>query len=123
MNRYEKLFSEMLDYLDYSIIDIGEGIYRIEDLQLGNGAFLDGKYHTAAEVMNRLDSAMDAYFFEPIGEDLKDIGVHSFHYDYSIIEHKDKLPDRRWDFAVLEMVAHHIDEVELKNVAAQEEDI
>ena len=124
---YNKLFLELLEVLDLELIENSDdryidtnkiehnGKYSIIDLQGGNWNNIESeRFSSAQDLLERLDCFIDDFIIKPIGDSLKDIGIKSFHYDYSLLQYREKLPDQEWDFKVLDMVANHTKEIDLK---------
>lgn len=115
-NKYEKLFDEMLEYMEFRLVKYPDGTFGLIDLQGGNlGNIEDDRFDNAVQLLDRLDIYYDDYFINPIADELKDKGIESFHKDFSIIKFRDELPDSEWDFDVLDMVINHPNDIDLNN--------
>lgn len=115
-NKYEKLFDEMLEYMEFRLVKYPDGTFGLIDLQGGNlGNIEDDRFDNALQLLDRLDIYYDDYFINPIADELKDKGIESFHKDFSIVKFRDELPDSEWDFDVLDMVINHPNDIDLNN--------
>lgn len=115
-NKYEKLFDEMLEYMEFRLVKYPDGTFGLVDLQGGNlGNIEDDRFDNAVQLLDRLDIYYDDYFINPIADELKDKGIESFHKDFSILKFRDELPDSGWDFDVLDMVINHSKDIDLNN--------
>ena len=113
---------------DYDEESIGK--YALYDLQGANlGDINDDTFNSASEMFERLDTYIEDYFLRAIDEiaeendlDLPD-GLYSAE-DFAdwYNQHKDEpkvkevFGDSDWDFQVLDMIAHHADEIDLDEV-------
>lgn len=135
-NKWEKLFDEYLDLIEFKLIkhqnDYDEyhdeiGYYGLIDIQDGNlGDIQSRRYETASQILEDLDIYLEDYIISPLLNCLDEIPVldpqnptaNTFWGE--LLKYKDLLPENKWDFDVLDMICNHFEEINLKNCTYEE---
>ena len=132
---YNELFSDLLDLTEFSLEKVSDhteddGKFVLIDNQGANiGGIQTYTFDTASEILDRLDMYIEDYYLDAIKEIAEDGGIE-IPEDVVTVEdyvdwynsHKgepefDKVfGDSADDFAVLDMIANHADEVDLESV-------
>lgn len=124
-NKYEKLFDEFLNVIEFKLIrhetdledaEKGWGVY---DLQGANLADIeDDRFETADDIFNRMGHYIDDYFLRDITELLRDKNIEvtwNENYEDYIKYAKPHLPENTFDFDILDMICFHGKEIDLSN--------
>lgn len=117
-NKYEKLFDEMLEYMEFRLVKYPDGTFGLIDLQGGNlGNIEDDRFDNALQLLDRLDIYYEDYFIRDLEEQLEEVGVDTSDLDTfeDFLQYRDKLPEAQWDFDVLDMVINHPNDIDLNN--------
>lgn len=148
MNKWEKLFEEFLDTIDFGLIkhqsdkyinpygEEYEGIWSLVDHQGANlGGIEEDRFNSAAEIVDRLEIYIKDYFFDDLEEELEAYNVDLEEYEMPWSAHdwtelradkefynknKEFFENHAWELDVLQMMADFIDEVNLENVFYKE---
>lgn len=129
-NKYEKLFDEFLDLVEFKLIkhqselEDEDGLWSLIDLQGANlGDIESDRFKTASDIFDRMDIYITDYFLNDIDELLEEKGIKATWggscEDY-LIGARDLLPDAAWEFEVLDMICYHTDEINLENCTYEE---
>lgn len=118
------LFKDYLDLTEFALEKDGDS-YRLIDLQGGNlGNIESDRFDSAKEIFDRMDAYIYDYYVRPIEEEAENFGFELPDGDLEALvnwykEHKDKYPEYADDFAVLDMIVNHADEVELSKAVSR----
>lgn len=118
------LFKDYLDLTEFALEKDGDS-YRLIDLQGGNlGNIESDRFDSAKEIFDRMDAYIYDYYVRPIEEESENFGFELPDSDLEALvnwykEHKDKYPEYADDFAVLDMIVNHADEVELSKAVSR----
>ena len=117
------LFKDYLDLTEFALEKDGDS-YRLTDLQGGNlGDIESDRFESAKEIFDRMDDYIYDYYVRPIEEETEQSGVELPDGDLETLvdwykEHKDEFPEYADDFAVLDMIVNHADEVDLSKAVS-----
>ena len=117
------LFKDYLDLTEFALEKDGDS-YRLTDLQGGNlGNIESDRFDSAKEIFDRMDDYIYDYYVRPIKEETEQSGVELPDGDLETLvnwykEHKDEFPEYADDFAVLDMIVNHADEVDLSKAVS-----
>ena len=117
------LFKDYLDLTEFALEKDGDS-YRLTDLQGGNlGDIESDRFDSAKEIFDRMDDYIYDYYVRPIEEETEQSGVELPDGDLETLvgwykEHKDEFPEYADDFAVLDMIVNHADEVDLSKAVS-----
>lgn len=117
------LFKDYLDLTEFALEKDGDS-YRLTDLQGGNlGNIESDRFDSAKEIFDRMDDYIYDYYVRPIEEETEQSGVELPDGDLETLvgwykEHKDEFPEYADDFAVLDMIVNHADEVDLSKAVS-----
>ena len=132
-SEYDDLFQGMLELMEFTVVKSkhpDDGKYALYDMQGANlGGIEDDSFDSAMQMVDRMDAYIDDYFLRPI-EEIAEESKIEIPDDVSTVEdfvkwynqHKDEKEFKEafsqsdWDFKVLDMIANHIDEVDLDKV-------
>lgn len=130
-NKYEELFDEFMDLVEFTLIkhktETKDAIWSVYDRQGANLGDIDGdRFKNASEIFER----MDIYIHDYIDEDLENVWIdelgHSFDDAPNTIEgwldHKEELKEYRFELALIDMICHHANEINLENCYYEEEE-
>lgn len=118
------LFKDYLDLTEFALEKDGDS-YRLTDLQGGNlGNIESDRFDSAKEIFDRMDDYIYDYYVRPIEEETEQSGVELPDGDLETLvnwykEHKDEFPEYADDFAVLDMIVNHADEVDLSKAVSR----
>ena len=117
------LFKDYLDLTEFALEKDGDS-YRLTDLQGGNlGNIESDRFDSAKEIFDRMDDYIYDYYVRPIEEESENAGFELPDGDLEALvnwykEHKDEYPEYADDFAVLDMIVNHADEVDLSKAVS-----
>ena len=117
------LFKDYLDLTEFALEKDGDS-YRLTDLQGGNlGNIESDRFDSAKEIFDRMDDYIYDYYVRPIEEESENAGFELPDGDLEELvnwykEHKDEYPEYADDFAVLDMIVNHADEVDLSKAVS-----
>lgn len=117
------LFKDYLDLTEFALEKDGDS-YRLTDLQGGNlGNIESDRFDSAKEIFDRMDDYIYDYYVRPIEEEAENVGFELPDGDLEALvnwykEHKDEHPEYADDFAVLDMIVNHADEVDLSKAVS-----
>ena len=125
-NKWEKLFDEYIDMIEFRLEKDKKGKFHLHDLQGANlGDIESDSFDNADEVLDRLGVYHEDYIIRDI-EDLlyeADVDLSSWDGSYEdLLKFRDKLPDYQFDFDVLDMIVNHGKDIDLENVYYEETD-
>ena len=131
MNRWEKLFEEFLDCVDFTLMKHTDG-WGVHDRQGANlGDIEDDRFEDAEDVLDRMDTYITDYFYADLEDELSvyevdlewrevpsdAIGWLLLRNDAEFAEKNKKYFDNHsWEFDVLDMITNHEDEINLENI-------
>lgn len=139
-NKWEELFEEFLDLIEFKLLkrtNYDWGMWSLVDLQGANlGNIEEDEFVSATGIIDRLDIYINDYFFDDLERELDaynvDLGDREVPWDaeewlalrddvefYS--KNKEYFDGHTFEFDVLDMIAHHTQEIDLENVFYQEE--
>lgn len=134
-NKWEKLFDEYLDLIEFKLIkhqnDYDEyhdeiGYYGLIDIQMANlGDIQSRRYKTAAQILDDLDSYLEDYIISPLLDCLDEVSLDpqnpiSNSFWSELLKYKNLIPENEWDFNVLDMICNHFEEINLENCTYEE---
>lgn len=139
-NKWEKLFEEFLDLIEFSLLKRANydwGMWSLVDLQGANlGNIEEDEFVSATDIIDRLDIYINDYFFDDLECELDaynvDLGDREVPWDAEewlalrddvefYNKNKEYFDGHTFEFDVLDMIAHHTQEIDLENVFYQEE--
>ena len=122
-NKYEELFDEFLNITDFELVKYPDG-FGLVDMQCANLGDIEGcRFETAEDVIDRMDVYVNDYLLNDIDGLLsaKNIDVNWPFTCKAYLENaKDLLPEQSFDFEMLDMICHHMSEVNLENCNFEE---
>ena len=117
-NRYEKIFDEFLDLIEFELVKYSKNEFGLIDLQKANLGDIESDRFADAECLcERLDMYIYDYIVTSLEECLEEAGFDEYKGNYEgLIEYcKGKLPDSKWDLDVLDTICNHANEINLDN--------
>lgn len=136
-NKYEKLFDEFLDLMEFRLVrhqnDYNKytdeyGHWSLIDLQGADLGNIEGdRFESAAQILDRMDIYIRDYLIESIKDILEDeFDVDASNYsnwsDLLELAKKYLSYDYGWLIDVLDMICNHFDEINLENCIYEEEE-
>jgi hypothetical protein len=131
MNKWEKLFEEFLDCVDFTLMKHTDG-WGVHDRQGANLGDIEGdRFINASDIIERMDVYITDYFFNDLEEELEAYNVDLegrevpwSSYDWLNLKgdrefynkNKKYFDEHSWEFDVLDMITNHEDEINLENV-------
>lgn len=150
MNKWEKLFEEFLDSIDFCLMkhkekiyvdeegETHEGIWSLIDRQGANwGGIEEDRFFTVVGIIDRLDIYINDSYFNDLEEELGAYNVDledrekpwsssdwlNLRDDEDFYKkNKHYFDTHSFEFDVLDMMANHTDEINLENVYYMEDD-
>ena len=119
MNKYEKLFKEFIEQIDFKLIKENNE-FCLLDLQGANlGDIEEDSFTSASCIADRTEIYIKDYFIDDIAELLQERDVEIPIYDTweDFVEKAKPIlyKDYAWEFDVLDMLFYHTEEVDLNN--------
>lgn len=118
-NKYEKLFDDFLDLIEFSLIKINHNTWKLRDHQEANlGNIESEEFFSTMQIIDRLDIYINDYIIEPLIEGFENMNYNNIPSQWSDILHYGKkvLSDEYlWDLNVLDMIINHADKINLNN--------
>lgn len=126
-NKYEILFEQMLRQLHIEVYRLGAGVYRLYSDEL----CLDEKqiYRNAQDIVESLEWAISDTFFGDLAEKMMETHIIGYNEGWTVLlnqlkdwkengsmEHKKFVEDHQWEIDVCNMVAFHVDEVDMEYI-------
>lgn len=120
--RYTKIFLKMLGFMEFRLIKDENG-YGLEDHTGANwGDIEDDRFDNASEIVDRMDIYFEDYYFCDLGEaatEEYDVDTSSFsavEWVSFMNEHEDFKQHRQHDFEVMDLLAYHLNDVNLEKI-------
>lgn len=136
-NRWESLFEDFLDVTEFRLIKYPDG-WGLHDRQGGNlGDIECDRLESAADIIDRMDVYIIDYFYHDLEDELEayDVNMEGREIPESAQDWLDLRKDEEFcknnqeyidnhafEFNVLEMIAYHIDEIDLENIYYESEE-
>ena len=135
-NKWEKLFEEFLDCVDFTLMKHTDG-WGVHDRQYANlGDIENDRFEDAEDVLDRMDVYITDYFYADLEDELDAYEVDLewrevpcdaaswllLAHDVDLVNKNKKYFDNHtWEFEVLDMIVNHVDEIKLENINYKEE--
>lgn len=117
-NKWEKLFDEYLELIEFRLEKDKNGKFHLRDLQGANlGDIESDSFDNADEILDRLEVYHIDYIINDIEDALYDKEIEVEGNEFSdLLKYRDELPDYQFDFDVLDMIINHGKDIDLENV-------
>lgn len=133
-NHYEELFDQMLTQMDIDLVKHGKNVYHIEStfyiIEDENEII-----QTTQELVGRLEIFIDESFADDLGRESIDYGLLDYpshpwdaalekveQYRSGTSKEREFVQDHEWEIEVLDMLCHHLDEVNINNLKSYQSD-
>lgn len=136
MNKWEKLFEEFLECVEFTLMKHTDG-WGVHDRQCANlGDIENDRFEDAEDVLDRMDTYITDYFYADLEDELSayevDMGWREVPSDATgwlllrndadfVEKNKTYFDNHSWEFEVLEMIVYHVDKINLENIHYEEE--
>lgn len=125
-NKYEKLFDEFLDLIEFTLIK-HKDYWSLVDRQEGNlGNIEQDRFENAMEIIDRMDIYIQDYIARPLQEALNEMdetkeGEYSDDFEEIVNTCYNHYPSlNAWDVDVLDMICYHSKEIDLNKCFYEE---
>lgn len=123
LNKWEKLFQEMLEMMEFHLhreIDAeGRFCYSLEDGQHANLANIEEEiFYNAAPILDRLCAYENDYIICDIVDCLYEANVPYDGYEEweDLLQYRQALPDNQFGFDLVDMICHHAQDIDIDKV-------
>lgn len=133
-NRYEELFSQMLNQMNISLIKYGKNAYTMETEEYIMD-FSGEVFQNVDEVFGRLEEFIDDMFRGDLNREAADYGLIDFQgttwdeilesvarYRCGTTKERQFVQDHEWEIEVLDMLVNHLDDVDINNLVSYQSD-
>lgn len=133
-NHYVELFNQMLNQMDMSLIKHGKNAYHVESVFY----ILSDEneiIQTTQELFDRLELFIDESFAGDLEREAIDYGLLDYpshpwdaalekieQYRNGTTKEREFVKNHEWEIEVLDMLCHHLDEVNINNLKSQQSD-
>lgn len=130
-NKWESLFEDFLDDTDFKLIKHTDG-WGLYDRQCGNLGDIEGdRFESASDIIDRMDAYIVDYFYHDLEDELWAYNVNmdgreipegaqdwiDLRKDEEFCnKNQEYIENHAFEFNVLDMIANHINEINLENV-------
>lgn len=133
-NHYVELFNQMLNQMDMGLIKHGKNAYHVES------AFYilsdeNEIIQTTQELFDRLELFIDESFADDLSREAIDYGLLDYishpwdaalekieQYRNGTVKEREFVKDHEWEIEVLDMLCHHLDEVNINSLDCHQSD-
>lgn len=123
-NKYEKLFDDFLDLVEFSLVKRNNGEWSVVDQQGVNlGDIESDVFRSASDILDRMEIYENDYIFDDLAEQIED-KLGSVEYDYyeELLKYRDKMPENYGrEFDYVDMICNHADDIDLNNCTYEDE--
>lgn len=136
-NRWESLFEDFLDVTEFKLIKYTDG-WGLYDRQGGNlGDIEDDRFESAADIIDRMDVYIIDYFYHDLEDELEayDVNMEGQEIPEGACDwldlradaefcnkNQEYIDNHAFEFNVLDMIANHVNEIDLENVYYESEE-
>lgn len=125
-NKWEKLFDEFLDLIEFKLVKSKNGYFHLEDYTNANLGNIEAEeFDNADWILDRLSNYVNDYIIDSIIEHAQELDVPICYNDTNlhILKYRNNFhEDNQWDFDILDMICNHAQEIDLENCTYEEED-
>ena len=136
-NKWESLFEDFLDVTEFALVKHTDG-WGLRDRQGANlGCIDEDRFENAQDILDRMETYIVDYFYHDLEDELEAYEVDmdgrevpesaqdwlDLRADAEFCDKNQEYMDNHaFEFNVLEMIAHHANEINLENVDYESED-
>lgn len=118
MSKYEELFNEVLDIIDFELVKYKNG-WGLIDKQLADlGDIESERFDNAVKLVDRLEMYIEDYFVEEIRIEVEELAEMTWKEIIDTAPNKlnqQKSEAYKFNLLVLDIICNHKDEIELEN--------
>lgn len=115
-NKWEKLFDEFLDLIEFSLVKKSDGWSLIDNQGANLGNIQGETFDSAMDIFERLNIYINDYIFRPLEEDLDNRGETNIpHTCDEWLERSDEFENYSFELAVIEMISSRGKEIDLNH--------
>lgn len=114
VNRWEALFDEFMDLIEFSLVKHKECWSLIDNQGANLGDIQSETFGSAVDIFDRLTMYIDDYIIRPLEDDLDNRGETNVPHTFEeFLERRDEFENYTFELAIIDMICNHANDIDL----------